>query len=62
MDAACVLYAVGMLFLGALDLPALLVGASEYFISVGAARAAASISFTGVGLAVDRGVVRAALR
>ena len=62
VDAACVLYAVFMLFPGALDLPALLVGAFEYFISVGATRPAASISFTGTGLAVAPGVVRAALR
>ena len=62
MDAACVLYAVCMLFPGALDLTALLVGAFEYFISVGATRPAASISFTGVGLAVAPGAVRAALR
>ena len=62
VDAACVLYAVCMLFPGASDLPALLVGAFEYFISVGATRPAASISFTGVGLAVAPGAVRAALR
>ena len=62
MDAACVLYAVCMLFPGALDLTALLVGAFEYFISVGASRPAASVSFTGVGLAVAPGAVRAALR
>ena len=62
VDAACVLYAVCMLFPGALDLTALLVGAFEYFISVGATRPAASISFTGVGLAVAPGAVRAALR
>ena len=61
VDAACVLYAVCMLFPGALDLPALL-GALEYFVSVGATRPAASISFTGVGLAVAPGAVRAALR
>ena len=62
VDAACVLYAVCMLFPSALDLPALLVGAFEYFVSVGATRTAASISFTGVGLAVAPGAVRAALR
>ena len=62
VDAACVLYAVCMLFPGALDLTALLVGAFEYFISVGASRPAASVSFTGVGLAVAPGAVRAALR
>ena len=62
VDAACVLYAVCMLFPGAPDLTALLVGAFEYFISVGATRPAASISFTGVGLAVAPGAVRAALR
>ena len=62
VDAACVLYAVCMLFPGALDLTALLVGAFEYFISVGATRSAASINFTGVGLAVAPGAVRAALR
>ena len=61
VDASCVLYAVCMLFPGALDLPALLVGASEYFVSVGSTRLAASISFTGVGLAVAPGAVRAAL-
>ena len=62
VDAACVLYAVCMLFLGALDLPAFMVGAFEYFVSVGATRPAASISFTGVGLAMAPGAVRAALR
>ena len=62
VDAACVLYAVCMLFPGALDLTALLVGAFEYFISVGATRPAASIRFTGVGLALAPGAVRAALR
>ena len=62
VDAACVLYAVCMLFPGALNLTALLVGAFEYFISVGASRPAASVSFTGVGLAVAPGAVRAALR
>ena len=62
VDAARVLYAVCMLFLSALDLPALLVGAFEYFVSVGATRPAASISSMGVGLAVAPGAVRAALR
>ena len=62
VDAACVLYAVCKLFPGALDLTALLVGAFEYFISVGASRPAASVSFTGTGLAVAPGAVRAALR
>ena len=61
VDAACGLYAVCMLFPGALDLPALLVGAFD-FVSVGATRPGASISFTGVGLAVATGVVRAPLR
>ena len=62
VDAACILYAVCMLFPGALDLPALLVGAFEYLVSVGATRAAASISYGGTGLAVAPGVVQAALR
>ena len=62
VDAACVLNAVCMLFPSALDLTALLVGAFEYFISVGASRPGASVSFTGVGLAVAPGAVRAALR
>ena len=62
VDAACVLYAVCMLFPDALDLTALLVGAFEYFISVGVTRPAAWISSTGVGLAVAPGAVRAALR
>ena len=62
VDAACVLYAVCMLVPGALDLPALMVGAFEYFSSVGAMRPAASIGFMGVGLAVAPGAVRAALR
>ena len=62
VDAACILHAVCMIFPGALDLPALLMGAFEYFVSGGAMRPAASISFNGTGLAVVPGVVRAAMR
>ena len=62
VDAACILYAICMLFPGALDLIALLMGAFDYYVSAGATRPAASIRFTGAGLAVAPGVVRAALR
>ena len=57
MDAACILYAVCMLFPGALDLIALLMGAFDCYIRAGPARPAASIRFTRAGLAVAPGVV-----
>ena len=62
VDAACILYVVCMLYPGALDLIALLVGAFDYYVSAGATRPAASITFTGAGLAMAPGVVMAALR
>ena len=62
MHATCILYAVCMLYPGSLDLIALLMGAFDYYVNVGATRPAASIRFTGAGLAVAPAVVRAALR